>query len=205
MRRLKGVNNAAIRRVEATTARVDLWPVSETNTLRSSGLSASKRAHIQPTRARRQGGSFRRLLAPVPLPLPSQPYSTAPPSPERYESSWEYRFLSRREPNPEDLPTNLLRDVCFYLLLRVLLCLDIHMNSEADFIKEIRYLAGLMRQNCHDASWRMERLLSKVEQGESLDTRSTSIQLSEARDELQRLMRGIEGIQKLCELESDDR
>jgi hypothetical protein len=37
-----------------------------------------------------------------------------------------------------------------------------------------------------------------------LDTRSTSIQLSEARDELQLLMRGIEGIQKLCELESDD-
>jgi hypothetical protein len=129
---------------------------------------------------------------------------SAPPSPERYESCWEYRFLSRREPNPEDLPTNLLRDVCLHLLLRVLLCLDILMNSEADFIKEIRYLAGLMRQNCHDASWRMERLLSKVEQGESLDTRSTSIQLSEARDELQRLMRGIEGIQKLCELESDD-
>src|SRR5829696_4170373 len=54
------------------------------------------------------------------------------------------------------------------------------------------------------ALWRMERLLSKVEQGESLDTRSTSIQLSEARDELQKLMRGIESIQKLCELESDD-
>jgi hypothetical protein len=95
-------------------------------------------------------------------------------------------------------------DVCLYLLLSVSLCLDILMNSEADFIKEIRYLSGLMRQNCHDASWRMERLLSKVEQGESLDTRSTSIQLSEARDELQLLMRGIEGIQKLCELESDD-
>jgi hypothetical protein len=98
----------------------------------------------------------------------------------------------------------MLSDVCFYLLLSVSLCLDILMNSEADFIKEIRYLAGLMRQNCHDASWRIERLLSKVEQGESLDTRSTSIQLSEARDELQLLMRGIEGIQKLCELESDD-
>jgi len=95
-------------------------------------------------------------------------------------------------------------DVCSLLLLRVLLCLDILMNSEADFIKEITYLAALMRQNCHDASWRMERLLSKVEQGESLDTRSTSIQLKEARDELQRLMQGIEGIQKLCELESDD-
>jgi hypothetical protein len=78
------------------------------------------------------------------------------------------------------------------------------MNGEADFIKEIRYLAGLMRQNCNDASWRMERLLSKVDQRESLDTRSTYIQLREARDELQLLMRGIEGIQKLCELESDD-
>ena len=78
-------------------------------------------------------------------------------------------------------------------------------NGEADFIKEIRYLAGLMRQNCNDASWRMERLLSKVEQGESLDTRSTYIQLREARDELQQLRRGIEGIQKLCEeLESVD-
>ena len=87
----------------------------------------------------------------------------------------------------------------------LLLCLDILMDTEADFIKEIRYLSGLMHQNCHDASWRMERLLSKVEQGESLDTRSTSIQLREARDELQQVMRGIEGIQKLCEeLESDD-
>jgi len=91
-----------------------------------------------------------------------------------------------------------------FLLLGILLCLDILMNGEADFIKEIRYLTGLMRQYCHDASWRMERLLSKVEQGESLDTRSTSIQLREARDELQLLMRGVEGIQKLCELESDD-
>jgi hypothetical protein len=95
-------------------------------------------------------------------------------------------------------------DVCSLLLLSVLLCLDILMNSEADFLKEIKYLAALMRQNCHDASWRMERLLSKVEQGESLDTRSTSIQLKEARDELELLMRGIESIQKLCELESED-
>ena len=99
----------------------------------------------------------------------------------------------------------MLSDISSYLLLSVVLCLDILMNNEADSIKEIRYLAGLMRQNCHDASWRMERLLSKVEQGESLDTRSTSIQLREARDELQLVMRSIEGIQKLCEeLESDD-
>jgi len=75
------------------------------------------------------------------------------------------------------------------------------MATEADIIKEIRYLAGLMRQNCQDASWRMERLLSKVKQGESLDTTSTRAQLQEAREELQQLMRGIEGIEKLCEME----
>jgi hypothetical protein len=78
------------------------------------------------------------------------------------------------------------------------------MATEADLITEIRYLTGLMRQNCHDASWRMERLLSKVEEGESLDTRSTHAQLEEARDELQLLMRGIEGIEMLCEMEQDD-
>ena len=78
------------------------------------------------------------------------------------------------------------------------------MNGEADFIKEIRYLTGLMRQKGQDATWRMERLLSKVEEGESLDMTSTSVQLGEARTELQLMMRGIEGIEKLCELESED-
>jgi hypothetical protein len=84
------------------------------------------------------------------------------------------------------------------------ICLDVLMNREADFIKEIRYLIRLMRQNCQDASWRVERLLSKLEEGESLDTIGTSVDLSEARNELHLLMRGIEGIEKLCELESDD-
>jgi hypothetical protein len=37
-----------------------------------------------------------------------------------------------------------------------------------------------------------------------LDTTSTSVQLGEARRELQLMMRGIEGIEKLCELESED-
>jgi hypothetical protein len=50
----------------------------------------------------------------------------------------------------------------------------------------------------------MERLLSMVERGESLDTMNTPTQLQEARDELQVLMRGIEGIEKLCEMEMDD-
>jgi hypothetical protein len=78
------------------------------------------------------------------------------------------------------------------------------MNGEADFIKEIRYLTGRMRQNCQEASWRMDQLLSKLEEGESLDTRSTSVQLGEARNELHHMMRSIEGIEKLCELESED-
>ena len=78
------------------------------------------------------------------------------------------------------------------------------MTTEADLIEEIRYLAGLMRQNCHDASWRVERLLSQVEKGESLDTKNTPTQLQGARDELHLLMRGIEGIEKLCEMERED-
>src|SRR5215213_3221511 len=161
--------------------------------------------HMQTTRARKRCVHLScRLLAPVSLPLPSQYQSTVRSLARCYENRYADRFLSRGEPNPEYGPTKMLSDVCSYLLLSVVLCLDIMMNGEADFIKEIRYLAGLMRQNCHDASWRMERLLWKVEQGESLDTRSTSIQLSEARDELQQVMRGIEGIQKLCELELDD-
>jgi hypothetical protein len=94
--------------------------------------------------------------------------------------------------------------IAISLLPGLILCLDVRMATEADLIKEIRYLAGLMRQNCHDASWRMERLLSMVEQGESLDTKNTATQLQEARDELHLLMRGIEGIENLCEMEPED-
>jgi hypothetical protein len=78
------------------------------------------------------------------------------------------------------------------------------MNREANFVKEVRYLIRLMRQNCQDASWRVERVLSKLEEGESLDATGTTVDLSEARIELHLLMRGIEGIEKLCELEADD-
>jgi hypothetical protein len=82
------------------------------------------------------------------------------------------------------------------------LCLDVLMNREAAFIKEIRYLTGLMRQNCHDASWRVERVLSKLEEGGSLDTTITSVELSDARKELHLLMRSIEHIERVCEAES---
>jgi hypothetical protein len=165
-----------------------------------------RRAHTQTKPAtRRCGASPHQLLDPVPLPLLAQHHSTAEPSAKRYGNHYKGRFLSRTAQNPPKIHLKMqVSDVCSLLLLSVVLCLDILMNSEADFIKEISYLAALMRQNCHDASWRMEQLLSRVEQGESLDTRSTSIQLREAREELQQVMRGIEGIQKLCELESDE-
>ena len=78
------------------------------------------------------------------------------------------------------------------------------MTREADIIREIRYLARLMRQNCQEASWRMDLLLSKLKEEESLNTQITSIQVDEARNELHLIMRGIEGIEKLCELESED-
>jgi hypothetical protein len=77
-------------------------------------------------------------------------------------------------------------------------------KREADFIKEIRHLAGLMRQNCHDASWRVERVLSKLEEGESVDTTISSIELREVRKELHLLMRSVEHIERHCEAESDD-
>ena len=151
------------------------------------------------------GGSSHRYLDSVPLPILSQHHSTVRSSPECYGNHYEGRFLSRTAQNPPKIHLKMqVSDVCSLLLLSEVLCLDILMNSEADIIKEISYLAALMRQNCHDASWRMEQLLSKVEQGESLDTRSTSIQLREACEELEQVMRSIEGIQKLCELESEE-
>jgi hypothetical protein len=91
-----------------------------------------------------------------------------------------------------------------HLLPSSLLCLDVLVTREADIIKEIRYLAGLMRQNCHDASWRVERILSKLEEGESLDTTIASVELSDARKELHLLMRSIEHVERHCDLVSSD-
>jgi hypothetical protein len=59
-----------------------------------------------------------------------------------------------------------------------------------------------MRQHCHDVSWRVERLHSKLEEGEPLDTTITTIELGDARKELHLLMRSIEHIERVCEAES---
>ncbi len=89
-----------------------------------------------------------------------------------------------------------------HLLPSPLVCLDVLVKREADIIREIRYLAGLMRLNCHVAWWRVERILSKLEEGESLDTTITSIELSDARKELHLLMRSIEHMERVCETKS---
>jgi len=75
-------------------------------------------------------------------------------------------------------------------------------NEKADFIRETRYLAEHMRQNCEHALWRAERLLSRLEEGESLNTSATAAQLDRIREELRGALGGIERIEKLGELES---
>jgi hypothetical protein len=44
----------------------------------------------------------------------------------------------------------------------------VFMEGDADLIRETQYVLGHMRRNCRHALWRVEQLLSKLEQGESL-------------------------------------
>ncbi len=76
------------------------------------------------------------------------------------------------------------------------------MDREEDFIKEIRYLVALMRRSCEHTAWRVEHLRSRLEDGETLNTRSSAAQLAEAQEEMHQALRIIERIEKLCELES---
>jgi hypothetical protein len=75
----------------------------------------------------------------------------------------------------------------------------VFMEGDADLIRETQYVLGHMRRNCRHALWRVEQLLSKLEQGESLNTSSTATQLAEAREELRRALGSIEHIEKLHE------
>src|SRR5687768_4597989 len=51
---------------------------------------------------RRRGHSSYLVLAPVPLPLPSQPHSTALPSPERYDNRYEAEDPGRSSQNAQN-------------------------------------------------------------------------------------------------------
>jgi hypothetical protein len=78
------------------------------------------------------------------------------------------------------------------------------MDREKEFIKETRYLVELMRRSCEHTAWRAEQLLQRLEEGESLNTRSTATQLAEAREEMDQALQHIERIEKLCDLELRD-
>lgn len=80
-------------------------------------------------------------------------------------------------------------------------CLDGLMAHRSDFIREVQYLAGLMRRDCRDALWRVEHLSLKLEEGESLNTSGTAVQLTHANEELQRALQSIERLEKHCEQE----
>jgi hypothetical protein len=79
--------------------------------------------------------------------------------------------------------------------------LDNLMSRESDVIRDIRFLAEHMSRDCRDALWRAEHLSSKLEEGESLNTPSTAVQLAHACEELQRALEGIERLEKYCEQE----
>jgi hypothetical protein len=75
------------------------------------------------------------------------------------------------------------------------------MSRESDIVRDVRFLAEHMRRDCRDALWRAEHLSSKLEEGESLNTPSTAVQLTHTCEELQRVLRGIERLEKYCEQE----
>ena len=70
---------------------------------------------------------------------------------------------------------------------------------------QANYLAGLIRHDCKDALSRIELLLSRLEEGESLNAVSITAELTEARLEMYEVLRGTERIEELCERESESR
>jgi hypothetical protein len=74
-------------------------------------------------------------------------------------------------------------------------------SEKADLSRETRSLAEHVRQNCGHALWRAERILSRLEEGESLNTSGTAAQLVRSQEELRGALGGIERIEELCELE----
>lgn len=61
-----------------------------------------------------------------------------------------------------------------------------------------------MSRSCEHTSWRVAQLLSRLEEGESLNTHSATTQLSEAREEMDQALQLIERTKKLCDLELGD-
>jgi hypothetical protein len=64
-------------------------------------------------------------------------------------------------------------------------------------------LNGLIRHDSKDALSRIEMLLSKFEEGKSLNDEDTAAALKEARLEMYEVLRGIERVEELYERESE--
>ena len=75
--------------------------------------------------------------------------------------------------------------------------LAVFAEDKTEYIRHARYLAKLIRRDSKDALWRIELLLSRLEEGESLNTSSAAVQLTQAWNELSRMLRGIEGVDRL--------
>ena len=76
-------------------------------------------------------------------------------------------------------------------------------DRRADFIRHTKHLTGLIRHDSKDALSRIELLLSKLEEGESLKAVDIAAKLREARLEMYEVLRGTERIEELCERESE--
>jgi hypothetical protein len=72
-----------------------------------------------------------------------------------------------------------------------------------DFIRQTKHLNGLIRHDSKDALSRIELLLSKLEEGESLKAVDIAAELTHARLEMYEVLRGTERIEELCERESE--
>ena len=77
------------------------------------------------------------------------------------------------------------------------------MDRRADFTTQTKHLTGLIRHDSKDALSRIELLLSKLEEGKSLNADDIAAALADARLEMYEVLRGIERIEELCERESE--
>ena len=89
----------------------------------------------------------------------------------------------------------------FTYLRLVVRCLIV--DRRADFIRQTKHLTGLIRHDSKDALSRIELLLSKLEEGKSLNADEIDAALKAARLEMYEVVKGTERIEELCERESE--
>ena len=76
-------------------------------------------------------------------------------------------------------------------------------DCRADFIGQTKHLSGLIRHDSKDALSRIELLLSRLQEGKSLNAEYIATTLKAAQLEMNEVIEGIERIEELCERESE--